>query len=481
MSKSNNKRALKSGLWYTAGNFLLKGIGLITTPLFSRLMTQEDIGDFSNLITWVGITSIIVTLDLYSSIAVARFDYKEDLNSYISSVLCLGSFITIIFFAVSFPFHNIIMEYIGFSEYVYYLIFAYMLFFPSIQIFQAKSQAMYQYKASFLISLLTAIFSSFLSLIFVAFSTKKLDGRVIGYFIPFIVVGMIIFLFYIMKYKPRTKYWKYALAISTPLIFHLLAGYVLNSSDKIMIHSICGSREVGLYSVAYSCAMIINVLMSSMNLAWVPWSMDQIAENNIHDLQKKAKLFISIFGILVFLIVLMGPEVLLIMGGNSYMEAKYVIPPVMIGIVFQFIYTLYVNIEQYYKKQKQIAAGTLIAAIVNVVLNWIFIPYLGYVAAAYTTLVSYAVLFLIHFLFVKHMKKNQIYDSKFNLIFLFSAVVFMLFSILLYEMNFLRYTLLSIFFIIVFVYVIRYRRIIIKSIKSESILPVLSVIDVFIR
>jgi len=477
MSSSENKQALKSGVWYIFGNFLLKGIGFLTTPLFARLMTQEDIGDFSNLVTWVGIVSIVITFDLYSSVAIARFDYNDVLDEYISSILGLGSFVTIIFFVVIFPFRIKILNLIGIPEYVYYLAFAYMIFYPAIQIFQAKSQVQYKYKASLGISLSTAVLSSLLSLLLVFLFTNKLNGRIIGYFIPFIVTGLIIYAYFLFRHGINVKYWKYALWISVPLIFHLLAGYILNSSDRVMIHSLCGNREAGLYSVAYTCAMLVNVLMTSMNSAWVPWSMSQVDKNNTVELRKKAKLFVGLFGFLVFGVVLLGPEVLLFMGGKPYMEAVGVIPPVMIGISFQFIYTLYVNIERYYKKQKIVAIGTVIAAIVNLILNWFFIPMFGYIAAAYTTLFSYALLFVIHFLFVKKMGKGYIYDGKFNLIFLIASVCVMFISLVLYSNNILRYVILGILFVMILIVVIYYRVAVIQSLKTKSIKPVLEAVN----
>ena len=46
MSSTKNKQVLKSGVWYIFGNFLVKGIGFLTTPFFARLMTKEDVGDY---------------------------------------------------------------------------------------------------------------------------------------------------------------------------------------------------------------------------------------------------------------------------------------------------------------------------------------------------------------------------------------------------------------------------------------------------
>lgn len=60
-----------------------------------------------------------------------------------------------------------------------------------------------------------------------------------------------------------------------------------------------------------------------------------------------------------------------------------------------FAYSLYVNIEHYYKKTPYITVNTIIAAASNIVLNFIFIPRYGYIAAAYTTLASYFISFCI--------------------------------------------------------------------------------------
>ena len=83
---SNNKKALKSGVWYTASNFLVKSIGFITTPIFTRLLTREDFGLYNNYISWLASITIIVTLNLDSTLISARFDFKDNFDEYILSI-----------------------------------------------------------------------------------------------------------------------------------------------------------------------------------------------------------------------------------------------------------------------------------------------------------------------------------------------------------------------------------------------------------
>ena len=87
MSYSQNVKALKSGIWYTAANFLVRSIGLITTPIFTRLLTHEEFGLYNNFISWVSILTIIVTLHLESTFISARYDYEDEFDSYILSML----------------------------------------------------------------------------------------------------------------------------------------------------------------------------------------------------------------------------------------------------------------------------------------------------------------------------------------------------------------------------------------------------------
>ena len=84
-------------------------------------------------------------------------------------------------------------------------------------------------------------------------------------------------------------------------------------------------------------------------------------------------------------LILIGPELVLVMGGNDYAAASILLPPIVVGLLFQFTYGLYVNIEQYEKKTIPMSIGSMIAALLNIALNYIFIGKYGYVAAAYTT------------------------------------------------------------------------------------------------
>ena len=80
IKKLSGKQALKAGMGYTIGNYLLKGIGFVTVPLFARLMTQEDFGYYNTFMAYEGILYLFISLALHVSLKNARYDYKESIE-----------------------------------------------------------------------------------------------------------------------------------------------------------------------------------------------------------------------------------------------------------------------------------------------------------------------------------------------------------------------------------------------------------------
>ena len=84
-------KVISSAIWYTIGNILNKGLAFITVPIFTRLLSKSDFGDYSNYSTWTGVFASVLPLSLASSLATARYDYRDKYHTYISSTLILSN------------------------------------------------------------------------------------------------------------------------------------------------------------------------------------------------------------------------------------------------------------------------------------------------------------------------------------------------------------------------------------------------------
>lgn len=92
---------------------------------------------------------------------------------------------------------------------------------------------------------------------------------------------------------------------------------------------------------------------------------ERLHEGSFQAIRKWSMRYFALFMLLVTAVGFIAPEMLLFMGGKSYASAVYVLPPVMAGCIFQFAYTMYVNIETYEKKTGRMALATMAGTLVN--------------------------------------------------------------------------------------------------------------------
>jgi len=433
-------------------------VGFITTPIFTRLMSQSEYGDFNYFQTWMMILLYITSLNLEGSLIRASQEYKEDIDNYSFSMIILSTCSTLVWWAICNIFFNSISNFLLINRTYINCMFVYLLLCPAVNMFQNTERYKYKYKWTVAISMTISIGASLLSVVFVLLFQDKLFGRTLGYVLPTFLVGCFIIIYYVMHHcKLKVSYWKYALPITLPYIPHLLSMYLLSNMDSVMILRFCGSECVALYSLAYICGMIITILVTSVNSAFSPWLAEKLNSGDYKAIKRISFPYVAIFSFFSIGAVLVTPEILFVLGGKSYMEAKYVMPPVTAGCLLQFVYCMYVNIEQYEKKTVGMAVASVLAAIINFVLNYIFIPIYGYIAAAYTTYVGYFFLLIMHMYLVKRLGKIHIYDNTkmFILALGTSILIFLANNIL--DLFLVRYAIIAIYIIILFTIIIKNR------------------------
>ena len=309
---NNNTQALKSGIAYTFASFLTAGMAFITTPIFTRLMSKASYGAFNNLVSWQSILTVIFTLNLGATFISARFDYKDDFDSYVFSMVGL-CFTVVIAFLVFINMAGSFAETVFDMEIAYInLLLIFTMFSQFVSIYQTKEQYNFHYRQSVVIGVVVSVSSSLISVLLVYIMQDKLLGRVIGYVTPTIMMGIIIVVILWRKGNIKITYWKYALPICLPYIPHLLSLTLLNSMDRIMIRKIWGEEKTALYSLAYTCSSVVTILMSSMNTAYSPWLARKLEKKEYKGVLKFSYIYISVFLFLVVGILLVAPEVLLI-------------------------------------------------------------------------------------------------------------------------------------------------------------------------
>ena len=293
----DGKIVAKSGIWYALSNILVKATAFLTTPLFTRLLTKDQYGNYSNIASWVTIFTILTGFDAYTTVIRSKHDVGSDMNRYVSSVYLMNVLVTSIVFSI-------------------------VLFFWNI--FMTKQRAYYRYKLFAAFTVITTLLSAILSVVFVLTFENKLDGRVLGQYLPAIILYFFIAVCILVKGKGiKYSYISYAFKLSLPLVPHLLSLNILSSSDRIMIKNICGAEMAALYSVDYNCVQIGNILFDSINKAWAPWLMDALHAKEYQQIKKVSNIYFFAMLFIIIGILLVGPEIIFILGGQAYTNAKW--------------------------------------------------------------------------------------------------------------------------------------------------------------
>lgn len=454
MSQSINdkqKQAGTSAVWYTAATFLTKGLGFITIPIFTRMMTTGEFGLFNNFAAWQSILLSILSLEGYASLNRARLDFKgKELQDYQFTLLTCSlslSFLLIILLVVapSIPEAFTDLD----KRYLYIMVF-YLMFYPAFTMFQMLQRVQYRYKLSATLSFGTSLLATLLSVALVLSLSDALMGRIVGQYVPFAVLGILFYLWYWKSGgKFRLAHLKYAIPLCIPLVIATLGSQVLLLGCRIITQHSCGPDEVAFLSLATTVANIALILINALNNAWSPWYYDCLESKEYQRATKTFKLYIWGISLLIISVIMLGPELVFVLGGNDYAETIKLIPSFMATCLFSMIANQYIFIETYHKDVRAGGLATLVVGFINIPICYAFILLFGFEFVGYANMLSNMALVVLHKIIVRKFDSPDIFSLK--VIGLPSLLVLVFIPIGLYVsisgLIALRYVLLGVFLV----------------------------------
>ena len=413
---SGSSKAIKAGFGYTIGNYLIKGLSFFTLPIFTRLLSTADYGIYNTFFAYEAVICILIGLALHSSLKNARYRYEEKFESYISSciLLILCNFVVWCFCC------NLLYEYISkitdFPRIYMNLLLIYSLGSALILFFSNYVGLYFRYQSFLKLSAVNAIGNVVISilLIFTAFQDARGYGRIVGMCIPVIGIGIYITYYFFKKGRPayNKEYWTYGLKYSLPIVPHGISQMILLQFDRIMIKSIAGVSEAGIYGFSYSIYSIVNITASSLDNVYGPWFYEKMKNGDLISIKKQGGKIAYLMLLFSSLMILVTPEMVKVLGSRDYWVGVYTAVPLVVGGYYAFLYLLPATVEYYYEKTNFIMLGTCVAAVINIVSNYFCIKAFGYVAAAYTTLFTYLLYFIFHYFLARKIHGGYIYSSK---------------------------------------------------------------------
>ena len=442
-------QSVKASLWFVICGFLQKGIAFLTTPFFTRLMTTEQYGQVTIYNSWVEVFTIIATLNLFYGVYNnALTKYPDDRDVATSSMLGLCTFITVIIFCFYLFFQNLVNRFTKMPTAMTCILFAEVLFIPAFRFWAARKRFEFEYKQLVILTLLISLLTAGLGFPVVLLSEKKGFAKIITSVVSELAVSVFLYIYIFKNGRVfyTKKYWKWALSFNLPLIPHYLSAVVLNQSDRIMINGMVGTSEAGIYGLAYTVGALVIIFNEAIMNSFTPWTYQCLKKGEYKKIKKVSTYLVLITAIITLSLVIVSPEIMFILGGEKYKEGTWIIAPIAASFFFRFLYSIYANVEFYYEKNYFIMIASVITAVLNILLNYIFIRLFGYLAAGFTTLACFSMYAFSHFFFYRYIAKmkckTDVYNNRIILCVSISLIILCTASMLLFNFWYIRYPLL---------------------------------------
>ncbi|MCM1508417.1 MAG: oligosaccharide flippase family protein [Ruminococcus flavefaciens] len=400
----------RAAFWFMVCNIIQKGISVITTPIFTRMLTTEQYGEYTTFQSWMSIFTLICTFRLnYSVFTKGMSKYPNERDNFTVSIQSTMTIITSIILSGYLLLHQSIDSLTDMSMLITLAMFVEIYFSSSIQIWSLRNRYEFKYRVIIGPTIGLALLTPLLGIFAVYFSEDKGTARILSSVAAQVIVGAV---FYIVNIKNSSKLFtvehaKFAVTFNLPLIPHYLSTYVLDQADRVMIQKMCGYSDAAIYGVAYNAGTLMKIITDAINNAIVPWIYQKLETREYKRIEKYTISVLTMIMLVCVMLISFAPEMIYILGGKEYAKAVQVVPPVAASMFFTFLFSVVSNIEFYYDENKFTMYISMVGAALNIVLNHIFINLYGFVAAGYTTLACYVFFGVFHFVFMTHIVRKK--------------------------------------------------------------------------
>lgn len=388
-NKEHAKELIINTLVFGMGTFVSKIIVFILLPVYTTYLTASELGEGELVVNLMNFLFPLASVNILSALLRFSMDSACNLSEVlVNAILTIIVGIIIIGGIFSFiEFDSVIFNWKG---YLILLLISYSI----SQILSVFSKAIDKTKVCAIGSI---IYSLFL-LVFNLFFLICLHRGTAGYLESIILSGLAVSVYYYYKlriwnyFKDVTvnrKLFKEMLLFSAPLIVNSLSWWLMSFCDRFFLERYVGSEAVGLYSVSSKFPTIISTIGAVFMQAWV-LSAIKVYENHedtsfyARIFQKYWVAFILLAAIFIFVLRPIMP----FLARGGFEDSWTYVPYLMCAAVFSGIAGFYSSLYTCAKRNTSVAITTIAGAVVNLLLNILFIPMIGIMGAVVATMAS---------------------------------------------------------------------------------------------
>ncbi len=409
-----NKSFLKDFSWYFLGSFVPLLIGFIKTPVFTRHFNKEEYG-------YLGLVSLTFTyfgMLLFSWIGsciwryYSKYEAERALKNLYSNLLFLYIIAFIVLLMVSASWYmvaeNTLVKQMIFYSFFQILFNQLFLFYMVIVRLKGKAKFYTIFQS----------FKAFLSILIALFLVFKFDANISALISSLAIIDVLAILFLVIinpaevtfnvKLIKRENLKELVIYGSAGLIINI--GFlVITSSDRYFIYLLSNLETVGIYDQVYKISQISVVVLVTIFFNTINPTLLKELETNFNKsidlIQKYIKTFI-VYGLpIITYLSLFSKDIATILLGHEFRVGYTIMPFVFFAAYIHGLSNFYELRLKFSNQLKKLSTIIISAAILNIILNYIFISLYGYKWAAVTTAITYILLVLTFHFFDKKVFK----------------------------------------------------------------------------
>ena len=388
---------------YTAANILNAAIPFLLLPFLTNHLSPADYGLVAMFQVLVMAVSPFLGFNFEGALSRQYFERDRiDFPQYVGNVVILLIASLLFVAVVLYLFRKPISGFTDFPVPWLWAVVIYAFSHKVIELPLTLWRAQYKAIRYGVFRIVRTMLDIGLSVFFIIALNHSWEGRIEGQLIA--ASAFMLFAAYFVsrgKMANLTLNRQYIASIINfggPLIPHVLGVAIIFYSDRIFITNMVGQAEMGLYSVGHQVGMVVYLLQNSFNQAWVPWFYEQLKLKSFAvDKQIVNMTYVYILVILLIstiIVLLVGPFFDLFLG-KDFASAEIFVGWLAIGFAFNGMYKMVVNYLFFLEKTKVIGIITISTALLNLVLNYLFIRWNGPVGAAQATTFSFLFQFVV--------------------------------------------------------------------------------------
>lgn len=418
---NREKELVKNTLILGFGTFLPMLASLITLPLLTSYLSQTEYGIYDLVLTFVALLLPLATLKIDSAAFRFLIDYRTD------EVATIKIISTLVLFLISIAIITLILLSIFLRSLeltVRILIGLYLAFDILCLCLQMITRGLSKNVTYSISTVINSLTNMLLAVLLVANFKLGLVGVLLSLFLGvFFTTIYISWRIHIIKWFSIAAFsWealKEMISYSWPMVPNSLSLWAMDLSDRLIITFFLGVKANAIYAVAQKIPNLLGKVQSTFAYAWQESASLSVGDND--RTQYYSKVFDTVFSILIggfSVLVALTPLLFKVLVKGDYQESYLQMPLLTLAMLFSTLSSFLGGIYIAYKRTVSVGLTTLIAAIINILLDLILVKQIGIFAGSISTLSSYAFLAIYRMYDVRKFQMIKYQYNKINMAFI---------------------------------------------------------------